>query len=71
MGYATKVQLIKRSKGPDQWYVNFPTVLAEAMDFSKGEEVAWIVKDRNFLILYRPTAPPAPVEVKKNPKKAS
>ena len=71
MGYSTKVQLIKRSKGPDQWYVNFPTVLAEAIDFSKGEQVEWIVEDRNFLNLHRPAATPAPVEVKKTTKKTS
>ena len=32
MGYPTKVQLISRSKGTNQWYINFPTPLAEAMD---------------------------------------
>jgi len=69
MGYTTKVQLIKRSKGPDQWYVNFPTVLAEALDFTKGEEVEWTVHDRTNLILHRPSAPAAPLEVKKTLKK--
>jgi antitoxin component of MazEF toxin-antitoxin module len=42
MGYPTKVQLISRKKG-NQWYVNFPNALAEAMNFVKGETVEWTV----------------------------
>ena len=40
MGYKTKIQLIKRQKGSDQYYVNFPGVLAEVLGVEKGEEVA-------------------------------
>lgn len=50
MGYPTKVQLIKR-KASAQWYVNFPAVLAQAMEFEKGETVEWIVKDRYALTM--------------------
>ena len=32
MGYPTKVQLIHRKKTADQYYINFPTAVAEAMD---------------------------------------
>ena len=35
MGYPTKVQCIQR-KESSQFYNNFPTPLAEAMDFAKG-----------------------------------
>ncbi len=52
MGYPTKVQLIKR-KASRQWYVNFPAVLAQAMEFEKGETVEWVVKDRYALTLER------------------
>jgi hypothetical protein len=52
MGYPTKVQLIKR-KDSEQWYVNFPAVLALAMEFEKGETVEWIVKDRFTLTMMR------------------
>jgi hypothetical protein len=52
MGYPTKVQLIKR-KHSEQWYVNFPAVLALAMEFEKGETVEWIVKDRFTLTMMR------------------
>ena len=37
MGYPTKVQLIRRKKTADQYYINFPTAVAEAMEFEKGE----------------------------------
>jgi hypothetical protein len=55
MGYPTKIQLIKR-KASRQWYVNFPAVLAQAMEFEKGETVEWIVKDRYALTLQRKEA---------------
>jgi hypothetical protein len=55
MGYPTKVQLIKR-KASEQWYVNFPAVLAAAMEFEKGETVEWVVKDRFALTLQRKEA---------------
>ena len=32
VGYPTKVQLIKR-KQSEQWYINFPAALAQAMEF--------------------------------------
>lgn len=65
MGYPTKVQLIQRKKGPNQWYINFPTVLAEAMDFEKGEEVRWHVEDKANLVLHRSNVRPSVVSVKK------
>jgi antitoxin component of MazEF toxin-antitoxin module len=55
MGYKTKVQLIKR-KTSEQWYVNFPMVLAQAMEFKQSEEVEWVVTEDGTLILSRPNA---------------
>ncbi len=52
MGFKTKVQLIKRDKS-EQWYVNLPSALAQAMDFSKSEMVEWQVQDRTQLVLNR------------------
>jgi len=52
MGFKTKVQLIKRDKS-EQWYVNLPSALAQAMDFSKSEQVEWQVQDRKQLVLNR------------------
>ena len=52
MGYPTKVQLIQRDASK-QWYVNFPSALAQAMEFAKSEVVEWIIKDKNTLVLQR------------------
>lgn len=65
MGYPTKVQLIKRKKTANQYYINFPTAIAEAMEFSKGEVVEWIIEDKANLILHRSDVTPSPVVVKK------
>jgi hypothetical protein len=42
MGYPTKVQLIQRDASK-QWYVNFPSALAQAMEFAKSEVVEWVI----------------------------
>ena len=52
MGYPTKIQLISRQKG-NQWYVNFPNALAEAMNFEKGEPVEWEVETLEVLRMTR------------------
>jgi hypothetical protein len=52
MGYPTKVQLIKR-KNSRQFYISFPSALAQSMEFKKGELVEWVIKDKNALILKR------------------
>ena len=52
MGYKTKIQLIKRSKS-EQWYINFPSALAQAMEFERGEIVEWTIGDKQKLILSR------------------
>lgn len=52
MGYPTKVQLIKR-KASEQWYINFPSAVARAMEFEKGETVEWVIEGKNQLLLNR------------------
>jgi antitoxin component of MazEF toxin-antitoxin module len=52
MGYPTKVQLIQR-KASEQWYINFPAALAQAMEFKKGETVEWVIQDKNTIALKR------------------
>ena len=66
MGYPTKVQLIQR-KESQQWYINFPAAIAQAMDFAKGEDVQWTIADKRYLILARNQVPPDPIDVKKTP----
>ena len=58
MGFPTKVQLIKR-QASEQWYINFPSALAQAMEFSRGETVEWFVEDKGLLALRRSSPPPA------------
>ena len=64
MGYPTKVQLIRRKKTADQYYINFPSAIAEAMGFSKGERVEWEIHNRRTMVLQRPDAPPSALEKK-------
>ena len=58
MGFPTKVQLIKR-RNSEQWYVNFPSAIAQAMEFTRGEVVEWIIEDRAQLVLRRRQASPS------------
>ena len=58
MGYPTKVQLIKRMKS-EQWYINFPSAVAQAMEFERGETVEWIIEDKSQLVLRRRSTPPS------------
>ena len=64
MGYPTKVQSIKRKKS-EQFYISFPSALAQAMEFVPSETVEWIIEDKANLILHRTAVPVSPVQVKK------
>jgi len=66
MGYPTKVQLIKRQHS-EQWYINFPSALAQAMEFERGEVVEWTISDRTHLVLHRPNAAQVPLKKKPHP----
>lgn len=54
MGFPTKIQLIKRTKS-EQWYINFPAAVAQAMEFEKGEVVEWVIEDKEKMTLKRAT----------------
>ena len=56
MGFPTKVQLIKR-KQSEQWYINFPSAIAQAMEFERGETVEWFIEDKGMLALKRQKVP--------------
>jgi hypothetical protein len=64
MGFPTKVQLIRR-KGSEQWYINFPSAVAQAMEFEKGEVVEWLISDVSQLVLRRKNPPPDPAKKKR------
>lgn len=70
MGFPTKVQLISR-QASEQYYINFPSALAQAMEFSKGETVEWIVADKGHLILARKDVPANPVDPQKKTTRRS
>lgn len=65
LGYKTKVQVIKRAKS-EQYYINLPAQLAQAMEFKQSEPVEWFVEDKATLALKRENAP-EPV-LKKKPE---
>ena len=71
MGYPTKVQLIRRKKTADQYYINFPTAVAEAMEFEKGEVIEWIIEDKANIIAHRRHVPPSPITLKKTLRRSS
>ncbi len=52
MGYPTKIQLIKRANS-EQWYINFPSAVAQAMEFERGEIVEWLIDNHQRLVMIR------------------
>lgn len=66
MGYPTKVQRINRKKS-EQWYINFPSAVAQAMEFARGETVEWFIEDKETLVLQRPEAPQRKLKKTPNP----
>lgn len=63
MGYPTKMQLIKR-KESEQWYINVPAAVAQAMQFERGEIVEWLIEDKSLLVVRRLNTPPPVVKKK-------
>jgi hypothetical protein len=53
MGYLTKVQVIERANNTRQYYFICPAPLAQAMEFQKGEEIDWIIEDRDTVVIRR------------------
>lgn len=52
MGYNVKIQKVDRGR-TKSFYVNFPAAVAEAANVEKGEEMEWVIEDRNTFILKR------------------
>lgn len=67
-GLPTKVQSIKRKK-IEQWYINFPAAIAQAMEFERGETVEWIIENKECLMLRRQKVPSAVKRIKKTTRK--
>ena len=52
LGYKVKIQKVERPTNTS-FYINFPAAIAEAADVQKGEEMEWLVEDRNTFVLKR------------------
>lgn len=52
MGHKIKIQRVERET-TKSYYVNFPAALAAATQIEKGEELEWLMEDRNTFILRR------------------
>lgn len=52
MGYQVKIQRVERGT-TKSFYVNFPAALAEACNIEKGEEMEWLIEDKNNFTLQR------------------
>lgn len=64
MGYGAKIQRVDRGK-TKSFYINLPAAVAEACNIQKGEEMEWLVEDRDTFVLKRVTS------IKTNIKKQS
>lgn len=65
MGHKIKIQRVERGT-TKSYYVNFPAALAEAARIEKGEEMEWLLEDRDTFILRR-VKPVKPVIARKKP----
>lgn len=52
MGYIAKVQRVERGK-TKSFYINLPAAVAEACNIEKGEELEWLIEDKNTFVLRR------------------
>jgi hypothetical protein len=56
MAYVSKLQVIQRGGQNRQYYLICPAPLAAALEMEKGEELEWVIKDRNTLEIRRAQA---------------
>ena len=52
MGYQVKMQKVERPTN-QSFYINFPAPIAESCEIAKGEEMEWLIQDRNTFVLKR------------------
>ena len=52
MGYPVKLQKVERPTNKS-FYVTFPAAMAEAAQLEKGEQMEWLVEDRNTFVIRR------------------
>lgn len=64
MGYQVKIQRVDRGN-TKSFYVNFPAAVAEAGEILKGEEMEWVIQDKDTYVLKR-VKPSKPLIINKN-----
>ncbi len=52
MGYTVKMQKVERPTNKS-YYLNFPASIADSCEIVKGEDMEWLVQDRNTFVLKR------------------
>lgn len=52
MGYRVRIQKVDRPSNRS-FYINFPSPIADSVGMKKGEELEWLVEDRNTFIVKR------------------
>lgn len=68
MGYSVRVQRVERGS-TKSFYINFPAAVAEAADIVKGEELEWIIEDKNTFVLRRVHTKPSVLSPKSREEK--
>jgi len=53
MAYVSKLQVIQRGGQNRQYYLICPAPLAAALEMEKGEQLEWVIKDRNTFEIRR------------------
>lgn len=53
MAYQSKLQVIERGAKNRQYYLICPAPLAAALEMEKGEQLEWVIKDRNTFEIRR------------------
>jgi bifunctional DNA-binding transcriptional regulator/antitoxin component of YhaV-PrlF toxin-antitoxin module len=52
MGYRVRIQKVDRPSNRS-FYINFPSPIADAVGMQKGEELEWLIEDRNTFLVKR------------------
>lgn len=52
MGYRVRIQKVDRPSNRS-FYINFPAPIADAVGMQKGEELEWLIEDKNTFLLKR------------------
>ena len=52
VGYNVRIQKVERPTNKS-FYVNFPAAIADAAQIEKGEQMEWLVEDKNTFVLRR------------------